>query len=133
MALKHHIVAFWTLAAAFVISALYQLYRSALMEVPEYDAFTLTTGIVYAAFIGVSALVLTDRRWAWWIVSVLVLLLLSLGVFWYYPVVVPARIEAGAMGLVGWLEGTIYMGLLFVAGFICILNLLGVRLEGSER
>src|SRR5215204_4306034 len=42
MALKHHIVAFWTLAAAFVISALYQLYRSALMEVPEYDAFTLT-------------------------------------------------------------------------------------------
>jgi hypothetical protein len=133
MALKHHIVAFWTLAAAFVISALYQLYRSALMGVPEYDAFTLTTGIVYAAFIGVSALVLTDRRWAWWIVSVLVLLLLSLGVFWYYPVVVPARIEAGAMGLVGWLEGTIYMGLLFVAGFICILNLLGVRLEGSER
>ena len=133
MALKHHVVAFWTLAAAFVISALYQLYKSALMEVPEYDAFTLTTGIVYAAFIGVSALVLTDRRWAWWIVSVLVLLLLLLGVFWYYPVVVPARIEAGAMGLVGWLEGTIYMGLLFVAGFICILNLLGARLEGSER
>jgi hypothetical protein len=133
MALKNHIVAFWTLAAAFVISALYQLYRSALMEVPEYDALTLTTGIVYAAFIGVSALVLTDRRWAWWIVSVLVLLLLSLGVFWYYPVVVPARIEVGAMGLVGWLEGTIYMGLLFVAGFICILNLLGARLEGSER
>jgi hypothetical protein len=132
MALKHHIVAFWTLAAAFVISAVYQLYRSALMEVPEYDAFTLTTGNVYAAFIGVSALVLTDRRWAWWIVSVLVLLLLSLGVFWYYPVVVPARIEAGAMGPVGWLEGTIYMGLLFVAGFICVLNLLGARLEGSE-
>jgi hypothetical protein len=130
MALKNHVVAFWTLAAAFVISALYQLYRSALMEVPEYDAFTLTTGIVYAAFIGVSALVLTGRRWAWWIVSVLVLLLVLLGVFWYYPVVVPARIEAGAMGLVGWLEGTIYMGLLFVAGFICVLNLLGARLEG---
>ncbi len=37
------------------------------------------------------------------------------------------------MGLVGWLEGSIYMGLLFVAGFICILNLLGVQLEGSER
>jgi hypothetical protein len=133
MSLKHHIVAFWTLAAAFVISALYQLYRSALMEVPEYDAFTLTTGIVYAAFIGVSALVLTDRRWAWWIVSVLVVLLLLLGVFWYYPVVVPARIEAGAMGLVGWLEGSLYMGLLFVDEFICILNLLGARLQGSER
>jgi hypothetical protein len=133
MSLKHHIVAFWTLAAAFVISALYQLYRSALMEVPQYDAFTLTTGIVYASFIGVSALVLTGRRWAWWVVSVLVLLLLLVGVFWYYPVVVPARIEAGAMGLVGWLEGSVYMGLLFVAGFICILILLGARLEGSQR
>src|SRR5215203_7058200 len=128
MAVKHHIVAFWTLTAAFVISAFYQLYRSALMEVPEYDAFTPTTGIVYAAFIGVSALVLTDRRWAWWIVSVLVVLLLLLGVFWYYPVVVPARIEAGAMGQVGWLEGSVYMGLLFVGGFVCLLNLQGVRL-----
>ena len=128
MSLKHHVVAFWTLAAAFVISALYQLYRSALMEVPQYDAFTLTTGIVYASLIGVSALVLTNRRWAWWVVSVLVLLLVLVGVFWYYPVVVPAQIEAGAMGLVGWLEGSVYMGLLFVAGFVCVLNLQGVRL-----
>src|SRR5215212_10476778 len=98
------------------------------MEIPEYDAFRVTTGIVYAPFIGVSALVLTDRRWAWWVVSVLVLLLILVGIFWYYPVVVPARIEAGAMGVAGWLEGSIYMGLLFVAGFVCLLKLWGVRL-----
>jgi len=128
MSLKHHIVAFWTLAAAFVISAVYQLYRSVLMEVPQYDAFTLTTGIIYASLIGVSALVLTNRRWAWWVVSGLVVLLVLVGVFWYYPVVVPARIEVGAMGMVGWLEGSVYMGLLFVAGFVCVLNLQGVRL-----
>jgi len=128
MSLKHHVVAFWTLATAFVISALYQLYRSVLMEVPQYDAFTLTTGIVYASLIGVSALVLTNRSWAWWVVSGLVVLLVLVGVFWYYPVVVPARIEAGAMGLVGWLEGSVYMGLLFVGGFVCLLNLQGVRL-----
>jgi len=128
MSLKHHIVAFWTLAAAFVISAVYQLYRSVLMEVPQYDAFTLTTGIIYASLIGVSALVLTNRRWAWWVVSGLVVLLVLVGVFWYYPVVVPARIEFGAMGMVGWLEGSVYMGMLFVAGFICLLNLQGVRL-----
>ena len=131
MSLKHHIVAFWTLATAFVISAVYQLYRSAFMEIPQYDAFTLTTAVVYASLIGVSALVLTNRRWAWWVVSVLVLLLVLVGVFWYYPVVVPARIEAGAMGLVGWLEGSVYMGLLFVGGFVCLLNLLGVRLVPS--
>ena len=127
MSLKHHVVAFWTLAAAFVISALYQLYRSALMEVPEYDAFTAATGAAYLAFVGISALVLTDRRWAWWAVSVLVLALLALGVFWYYPVVATARIEVGAMGLVGWLEGSVYMGLLFVAGSIFVLILLGAR------
>ncbi len=55
----------------------------------------------------------------------LVLLLLSLGIIWYCPVVVSARIGARAMGPVGWLEGSIYTGLLFVAGFVCILNLLG--------
>jgi hypothetical protein len=75
MVLRHHIVAFWTLAAALVISAVYQLYRSAFMEIPRYDAFTPTTGVVYASFIGVSALVLTARRWAWLVVSVLVVLL----------------------------------------------------------
>ena len=128
MVLRHHIVVFWTLAAALVISAVYQLYRSAFVEIPEYDSFTLTTAVVYASLIGVSALVLTDRSWAWWVVSVLVVLLVLVGVFWYYPVVVPARIEAGAMGLVGWLEGSLYMGLLFVGGFVCLLKLGDVRL-----
>jgi len=128
MVLRHHIVAFWVLAVAFVISAVYQLYRSTFMEIPRYDAFTPTTGVAYACLIGVSALVLTDRRWAWRVVSVLVLLLILVGIFWYYPVVVPARIEAGAMGVAGWLEGSIYMGLLFVAGFVCLLKLWGVRL-----
>jgi hypothetical protein len=128
MVLRHHIVAFWVLALAFVVSAVYQLYRSAFMEIPRYDAFTPTTGVTYACLIGVSALVLTDKRWAWWVVSVLVVLLIVVGVFWYYPVVVPARIEAGAMGVAGWLEGSVYMGLLFVAGFVCLLKLWGVRL-----
>jgi hypothetical protein len=126
--LRQSSVAFGVLLAAFVISALYQLYRATLMEVPEYDAFTGATGAAYLVFVGISALVLTDRRWAWLVVLALVLALLSVGVFWYYLVVAAARIEAGAMGLVGWLEGSLYMGLLFVAGFVCVLNLLGARL-----
>jgi len=125
MNLKHNTVTFYALAAAFVASALYQAYRATRMEIPEYDAFTLMVGAFYLICVGVSALVLTDRRWAWLVVSVLVLALLSIGVFWYYPVVVPARIEAGAMGLIGWIEGSVYMGLLFVAGFVCALRLLG--------
>jgi hypothetical protein len=126
--LRRSTVAFGVLLAAFVISALYQLYRAPLMEVPEYDAFAVTTGAAYLVFVGISALVLTGRRWAWLVVLALVLALLSVGVFWYYPVVAAARIEVGAMGVVGWLEGSLYMGLLFVAGFICILHLLDARL-----
>jgi hypothetical protein len=67
MTIRHHVLAFGVLAAAFAASALCQLYRSMLMEVPEYDAFTVTTAVAYAAlaayaaFVGVSALVLTDR------------------------------------------------------------------------
>ena len=56
------------------------------------------------------------------------LVLLSLGVLWYYPVVAPARIEAGAMGLIGWFEASVYMGLLFVAGFVCALRLFDAHL-----
>lgn len=32
------------------------------------------------------------------------------------------------MGPVDWLEGSVYMGLLSVAGFVCVLRLLGARL-----
>jgi hypothetical protein len=39
--LRRSTVAFGVLLAAFVISALYQLYRATLMEVPEYDAFAV--------------------------------------------------------------------------------------------
>jgi hypothetical protein len=122
--LKQSTVTFGVLAAAFAISALYQLYRVALMEVPEYDVFTPATGAAFLGSIGISALVLTDRRWAWWVVSALVLDLLALGVLWYYPVVATAR----EMGFVDWLEGSLYMGLLCVAGFRCTLKLLGARL-----
>ena len=132
MILKQSRVTFGVLAAAFFFSALYQAYRAAIMEVPEYDGFSLSMGVIYLAFVGVSALVLTDRRWAWILISAFVLLLLAVGVFWYYPVVAAARMEAGAMGVIGWLEGTVYTGLLLVAGFICVLRLFGAHLVPNK-
>jgi len=51
---------------AFAISAFYQAYRAALMEVPERDAFGVAMGVGFLALVGISALVLTGRRWAWW-------------------------------------------------------------------
>jgi hypothetical protein len=128
MAIRQDRVTFLVLVAAFGISALYQLYRAMLLEVPRFDAFTLMMGAAYTVLLGISALVLTNRRWAWWTVSGLVLFLLAVSVFWYYPLVAAARMDAGSMGLVGWLEGIVYTGLLFVAGFNCALNLLGARL-----
>jgi hypothetical protein len=81
MALKQSTLTFGVLALAFVVSALYQWYRAMLYEVPRYDAFTLMYGVAYLAFIGISALVLTDRRWAWWTILVFVISLLALGTF----------------------------------------------------
>jgi hypothetical protein len=102
--LKQSTATFGVLVAAFAVSALYQIYRAMLMEIPE-DAFTVTTGVIYVALVGVSALVLTDRRWAWWIVSTFALFLLSVGVFYYYPVVATARI----MGpIAGWKAASIW-------------------------
>ena len=120
MSLRQNTLTFGVLTAAFAVSALYQAYRAMLSEVPEYDVFTPMTGVVYLAFVGISALVLTDRRWAWWVVSVFVIALLALGTFWYHPTFTMGRMETGTMGLVGWLESTVYVGLLFVAGFVCV-------------
>jgi hypothetical protein len=128
MAIRQDRLTLVVLVAAFGLSALYQLYRAMLLEVPRYDTFTAVMGAAYVVLVGISALVLTNRRWAWLVVSGLVIFLLAVSVFWYYPVVAEARMEAGSMGLIGWLEGTLYTGLLLVAGFICALNLLGARL-----
>ncbi len=126
--LRQSTATFGLLASAFLISALYQAYRGTIMEIPE-DAFTATTALIYAALVGVSALVLTDKRWAWGLVSALVVFFLALGSFYYYPVVATAR----TMGPIDWLEGSVFMGLLTVAGFVCALRLLGTRLVPSKR
>ena len=49
--------------------------------------------------------------------------MLSPGPF-YYPVVATAR----DMGALDWFEDSVCMGLLFAAGFVCVLRLLGGRL-----
>ncbi len=126
--LRQSTATFGILASAFVISALYQAYRGTLMEIPE-DAFTATTALIYAALVGVSALVLTDKRWAWGLVLALVVFFLALGSFYYYPVVATAR----TMGPIDWLEGSVYLGLLSVAGFVCVLRLLGARLAPNNE
>lgn len=118
---------FGVLASAFAISALYQAYRATIMEIPE-DAFTVTSGVVYTALIGISALLLTCRRWAWWLVSTVVFFFLLLGPFYYFPEVATVR----DMGLIDWTEATVFMGLLSIAAFICTLELLGVRLVAGE-
>ena len=126
--LRQSTATFGILASAFAISALYQAYRGTIMEIPD-DAFTPTTVLIYAAFVGVSALVLTDKRWAWGLVSALVLFFLGLGPFYYYPVVATAR----TMGPIDWLEASVFMGLITVAGFVCALRLLGASLAPNKK
>ena len=132
MILKQNTLTFGVLTAAFAVSAVYQAYRAMLDEVPKYDVFTPMTGVIYLAFVGISALVMTDRYWAWWVVSVFVIALLALGTFWYHPTFTMGRMESGVMGAIGWLESTVYVGLLFVAGFVCAMHLLGARLAPGD-
>ena len=106
-----------TASAALAVSPIYQAYRAMLDEI-SYDAYTPMIGVVYLAFVGISALVLTERRWAWWTILIFVITLLALGTFWYQPTVTTGRVEAGVMGPIGWLESTVYLGLLFVARLV---------------
>ena len=106
-----------TASAALAVSPIYQAYRAMLDEI-SYDAYTPMIGVLYLAFVGISALVLTERRWAWWTILIFVITLLALGTFWYQPTVTTGRVEAGVMGPIGWVESTVYLGLLFVARLV---------------
>jgi hypothetical protein len=99
------------------------------MEIPELDAFIPAMGVFYAVCLGVSALVLTDRKWAWRVVSVFVALLLAVGVLYYHPVAAEAR----GTGFVDWLEGSVCMGLLSGAGSICVPDMLGVDFTSRRK
>lgn len=70
---------------------------------------------------GLAALTLTDKIWAWWIVSVAVLALIAVGIF-YYPTIFPPS----AQTTLAWFENDVYVGLLILAEYLCVQRLRNV-------
>jgi hypothetical protein len=118
-------IAFWSLISAFVLSASYQAYRSGIMEVPAYDAFGPDMITWYLTMAGVSCLLLLRRRWVPWLLLGVCGLLVAVAIFYYYPVIAVTRQN----GYIDWAEGVVYVGLIFVAGFCCLMQGLGIGLS----
>lgn len=60
----------------------------------------------------------------WWFVSVAVLVLIAVGIF-YYPAIFPPSAQTP----LGFLENDLYMGLLVLAEYLWVQRRRGVRLE----
>lgn len=112
------------LLAATAMSAGYQLYRATVATHPEVDRFGLDAGIGYAVLTAVAVALSSDRRVAWWAAGLLTTGLLAYGVVGYYPMIHAAR----PMGLLDWLEGTLFTGTLLLVIALAALRLSGVAL-----
>jgi hypothetical protein len=124
----HRRQTFLILVAAFGVSLVYEIYRDTVMAgTTQYDTVgQLVAGLVfYAIAFGVSALLLTDKGWAWWVVTVFLAVLLVLAALYYMPTVFPAR----AQGFIDAFEAVAYLALLGAAMCLCINRLRGTQLR----
>lgn len=109
------------LITATTMSAAFQLYRASLGTPHDVDRFGPDAAAAYGCFFLVAVLVRSDRTWVWVTTALLLVACLVYGVTGYYPTVYAAR----PMGLLDWLEGTLYTGLLLAALACALLRLTG--------
>jgi hypothetical protein len=121
----------WVLIAAFVVSALYELYRAtARAGTSKYDAMrTFLTQAVpsYVAAFALAVLVRSGWPWVAWTALAIGVALIVVSIFYYSPTVLPQR----KPGPIDWLEDKVYTGLLFVAVALLAYDLLGKTLVPS--
>lgn len=127
---RYHLQAFWILLTTFTLSLGYEVYRDiARAGVSSFDTFHPALVLFYLISFGMTVLVRTNRRWAWWLVLLFTLGLIALGTFYYDPVILPARHP----GLLDWFESVAYLGLLCIANYLCIQQLRGTILVPGEH
>ena len=118
-----------SLVSAQTISALYQVYRSTIMEAPQYDAFGAPAVIGYTILFALAWLARLGRRWTWWLTLLWTIAMINFGIFFYFPEMTAAR----QFGPIDWIEGVVYEGLLFVAATMSIFSLSGVTLTPDTK
>jgi phosphatidylserine synthase len=118
----------WILIVAFMLSLLYELYRSTAKHgISKYDSrrVLLTRGLPFYA-IAFALAVLVRMGWPWvaWTALAVGVGLIIVSIFYYSPIVLPQR----KPGPIDWLEDKLYTGLLFVAVALVAYDLLGKTL-----
>ena len=115
------------LAATFVLSLTYSAIVTVTGSHEGYGLGDPTLWIFYAVGFGLAALALTNRLWAWWIVTAAVLALIAVGIF-YYPTIFPPS----AQTTLAWFENDVYVGLLILAEYLCVQRLRNVDITAVE-
>ena len=118
----------WILIVAFMLSLLYELYRSTAKNgISKSDSMRsfLTQGLLfYAIAFALAVLVHTGWPWVVWTALAVGVGLIIVSIFYYSPIVLPQR----KPGPIDWLEDKLYTGLLFVAVALVSYDLLGKTL-----
>jgi hypothetical protein len=119
---NYHSQVFLVLLATFTLSLCYEVYRDTVMAgVTSFDAFNPMLAVFYVACFGMTFLARVQRRWISWLMLLFTLGLIAVGIFYYDPVILPARHP----GYIDWFESVAYLGLLFIAAFLCLQELWG--------
>lgn len=116
------------LVVAFVISLAYEAWRAtARAGTSPYDspkAFVEQL-VLYVAAAGVVAALLAELVWAAWAGLVFCVVMILVSVFYYNPVIMPARQPA----VVDWVEDLVFTGLLFVGAVLLFYEVAGWSLQ----
>ena len=121
---------FWILLATFTLSLGYEVYRDTVMAgATAFDAFNPALAIFYVVCFGMTLLTRVNQRWVSWVMLLFTLGLIAVGMFYYDPEILPARHP----GYVDWFESVVYLGLLFIAAFLCLQEACGHTLIPGEH
>ena len=121
---------FWILLATFTLSLGYEVYRDTVMAgATAFDAFNPALAIFYVVCFGMTLLTRVNQRWVSWVMLLFTLGLIAVGMFYYDPEILPARHP----GYVDWFESVVYLGLLFIAAFLCLQEVCGRTLIPGEQ
>ncbi len=110
---KHHL-SFLLLISAFLMSAIYQYYRSTIAEIEIYDEFGKAEMIRFGILMGVSFIALIDKIWSKWLTIAYCVFCITIVLVKYYPNVYVLR-ENGVVDVV---EPILYLIFIFVAGIL---------------
>ncbi len=114
---EFHVHAAWTLAAAFAISLVYELYRATVKAgTSKHDTMreflTIGLGLYTVAGVIIACLFLfREAAWPVWLGLALSVGMILVSIFYYNPKVMLERHP----GLIDWAEDLVFTGLLFVA------------------